>query len=187
MKPIIINKNFKKIDDSYFENYGGKPYSESYQNYTKPAELIFNELTDQDINFDTILDLGCASGELVRDLRLLGLKAYGIEKNKTSLAQSIVPQFCIEMDINNIDQIKPNSFDIVYTNSLMYFQPNEILPILQKINKITKQAIFLCIPYLNETYFNDPYRVFLASRIWWEKQLDEAGFAKVTSDIYTKI
>lgn len=186
-KELVLNEDVKIIDDSYFNNYGGSKYKDTYLDYTTSPQEIFESLYSHGIDFEKILDAGCASGELVRDLRKLGFKAYGIENNKEILKKCIIPKFCVHMDIRNVDEIRPDSFDIVYLNSLMYLHPSEVIGVLRKIYKITKKAVFLCNPFLDEIYFfEDPYRKFLATRNWWEMQFYRSGFRKITDKIYKK-
>lgn len=192
MKPsnkiLTVNRNHKNIDQKYFEDYGGMPYSQNYLNYTYPPMRILSDLKDSGITIESLLDLGCASGELVRDFRNLGVRAYGIDNNKEILNQNVIPQFCVHMDMTDLSTIKPNTFDCIYTNSLMYLYPNEILPTLQGIYPIVKKAVYLCTPFKGETELDsDPYRKFLASPTWWDKQFKEAGFFKTAcSTVYSK-
>jgi 2-polyprenyl-3-methyl-5-hydroxy-6-metoxy-1,4-benzoquinol methylase len=184
---IIVNPNFKSIDDNYFNNYGGDYYSNSYLRYTYHPKIVLKNLNKQGIFFKTLLDAGCASGELVSDFRKLGIEAYGIDNNKKILEKSICPSYTSYLDIKNIDFLKENFFDVIYLNSLMYLLPQEILPTLNKIFKVCSKAVYFCNPLLNETSLNsDKYRKFLAKQSWWDKQFLEAGFQKVTKNIYTK-
>ena len=184
-KLVNINDGFKLIDKNYFDNYGGGDYSKTYLGYTTNPLIIINDLYDNEVYFETLLDAGCASGEMVKDFRELGIKAYGIENNKDALKNCIVPEYCSFMDIRDMASISKGSFDIVYCNSLMYLFPQEIIPILKEFKRISKKAVYLCNPFLGETLeTNDVYRVFLATRKWWNKQFSEAGFTKLTDNIY---
>jgi len=184
---LRVNDKVKKIDDLYFKNYGGANYTKNYQLYTKPAEYIIQDLLDKNIYFHTLLDIGCASGELVRDLRRLGVDAYGIENNEDILKKCVVPKYCLHLDMDNLEQLPLTKFDIIYTNSMMYCFPQNVLNTLQKMHNICQKAVCFYNPFLKECSFKDPYRVFLASRIWWEKQFEEANFKSLGKDVYAKI
>lgn len=187
-KLIIVNTDFKNIDDDYFNNYGGDYYSNSYLKYTYHPKIVISNLNKNGIFFKTLLDAGCASGELVQDFRKLGVEAYGIDNNKKIISKSICPYYTAHLDIKNIDSLKENFFDIIYLNSLMYLLPQEILPVLNKIFKVCSKAVYFCNPLLGETNQNsDKYRKFLAKQSWWDKQFLEAGFKKITKNIYTKL
>jgi SAM-dependent methyltransferase len=188
---VLFNENFKKIDDEYFSNYGGKNYSENYFKFTTPPEQVIQELVWNDIQFKKLLDVGCASGELVRDFRRLGIDAYGIENNKEILKNNVSSKYCKYGDMRDLSSIKDSSFDVIYTNCLMYAFPTEVVGILNEFNRIAKKAVYLCCPYLENAqylsktpYANDPYRVFLAKSSWWDKQFKEANFKKLDKNIY---
>jgi len=184
---LQVNENHKRIDTDYFKNYGGEEYSKTYTRYTTPADYLIEDLLNNNIFFNTILDVGCASGELVRDLRRLGASAYGIENNKKVLDKCVVPEYCCQLDMKEIYKIPPETFDVIFTNSMMYCFPQEFLNILKMINRACKKAVYFYSPYLNESTVPDPYRVFLASKIWCDKQFEEANFLPVTNEIYKKI
>jgi ubiquinone/menaquinone biosynthesis C-methylase UbiE len=187
---VKLQENPKEIDLSYFDNYGGYNYSDSYRGYTIDPSTVVDSLVDSNVFLETILDAGCASGELVRDFRRLGIRAYGIEKNKDILKKCVIPKFCTAMDLRDMTDINDSSFDVVYCNSLMYLYPQEIIKILKEFYRICTEAVYLCNPFLEETSkknFNDPSRVFLATKSWWNKQFTEAGFEKIADNIYRKV
>jgi len=187
-KIIKLHEQPKQIDLSYFNNYGGDNYSESYKNYTVSPAFVVNSLIDNHIDFRTLLDAGCASGELVRDFRRLGVEAYGIEKNTEILKKCVVPQYCTKMDLLDLTEIDAGTFDVVYVNSLMYILPHLIKDILKEFNRICNKAVYLCNPFLEKGIdtFPDPFRVFLATETWWDKQFEEADFDKIDDSIYIK-
>ena len=186
---ILFNKSFKKIDDTYFSNYGGGPYQKTYKSYTFSPEKIIKDLVYNDIDVKTLLDVGCASGELVRDFRRLGIDAFGIENNKEILNKSVVPEYCCYMDMTNLSSFKDKSFDVIYTNSFMYLLPQQIIPVLKQFKRVGIKGVYLCCPFL-ESYSGisdlpkDPFRTFLAKESWWEKQFEEAGFIRLNKNIY---
>jgi SAM-dependent methyltransferase len=174
------------IDENYFRNYGGQEYSVNYSNFTIPADRIVKDLVDNNVDFRTILDIGCASGELVRDFRNLGVEAFGIENNKYILKNNLMPEYCTQMDMRDISKFKNGAFDVGYANSLMYLFPQEVPKVLKKFSNVFNKGIYICMPFLEEPFFPDPYRKFLASEKWWERQFEDAGFKKKNSDIYIK-
>jgi len=186
MKSLVL-ENSKNIDNNYFDNYGDIGYSKAYHKYTFSPEYIIQDLVDNDLEFDTLLDIGCASGELVRDFRKIGVKAYGIENNQDILNNSVAKEFCVLMDMLAMDSIKENTFDIVYNNACMYLDPKDVPRAVKGMHRICKKAVYLCCPFLDTPdMFSDPYRTFLASREWWKKQFQETGFKKINDNLYLK-
>lgn len=184
---VLFNENFKKIDGPYFSNYGGKNYSDSYINYTTNPRQVIRELVYNHIIPETLLDIGCASGEVVRDFRSLGVDAYGIENNKDILKNCVAKDFCSFGDMRDLSHIPDSSFEVIYCNALMYAFPSEVLDILRSFRRIASKAVYHCCPYLESTadISNDKYRVFLAKKTWWDKQFKEADFIKVSDSIYS--
>jgi SAM-dependent methyltransferase len=187
-KLIELNNNFLKIDGDYFNNYGGKDYSENYSKFTYSAEYVLKKLKEAKIYPDSILDAGCASGELVADFLKFGINALGFDNNKEVLKKSVCPLHTFYGDLRKIDNLEGNYFDVIYLNSLMYLYPQEILPTLKKIHKICDKAVFLCTPFLGQTGMrSDIYRKFLAKPSWWDSQFKEANFKKFNKEIYLKV
>jgi ubiquinone/menaquinone biosynthesis C-methylase UbiE len=187
--PLIINNNPKEIDSHYFKNYGGGNYSETYLNYTYNPVRVTEDLVNHGVHFKTLLDLGCASGELVVQFRKLGIKAYGIDNDPEILRKSVCPEYCKLLDMRDISSIPDKTFDVIYANSLMYVFPQELIGpqgILLQLKRICKKAVYLCNPFKGDHVFQDPYRKFLATPSWWEAQFKECGFIKKTSRIYLK-
>lgn len=181
----MFNDKFKKIDDSYFSNYGGDEYPNSYLKYTTSPRLVVRDLIYNGIDFKSILDVGCASGEVVRDFRRLGIEAYGVENNAVILEKCVAPDYCVQGDLYDMSEIKDSSIDVIYCNALMYVFPQDMVKVLKSFNRISRKAVFLCCPFLdNGNVANDPYRVFLAKKSWWEKQFKEANFKKISDNIY---
>lgn len=190
MKNIVLfNDKFKHIDEGYFKNYGGGKYSDSYLKYTTHPTDVIIDLIYKGLDFKNILDVGCASGEVVRDFRRLGIDAFGIENNKEILKKSVAPKYCSYGDMFDLSDIADGAYDIIYCNALMYAWPTAVLGILKSFNRIVNSAVYLCCPFLENTtnLANDPYRVFLAKESWWEKQFKEANFLKISDTIYSKI
>lgn len=187
---IEINKNPKKIDSNYFNNYGGDTYENNFWRFTYNPMRVIDDLVDHGIMPDSLLDLGCASGQLVKSFRDLGVKAYGIDNDVNILNKSVCPKFCKLMDIHDLSSIKDNTFDIIFANSLMYVFPQKLIGdgVLKELHRISKKAVYLCNPFKGETNIaSDPYRKFLATENWWASQFKEAGFEKITKKIYKRI
>lgn len=177
----------KSIDRAYFDNYGDEGYSKTYKKYTFSPEYIIEDLVDNNLDFETVLDVGCASGELVRDFRDLDVEAFGIENNPDILENNVAREYCVLMDMLDMSTIKDETFSVVYTNACMYLEPTDVLEVLKEMHRICSEGVYLCCPFLDTPdMFRDPYRKFLASREWWQKQFTAAGFEKATDNLYLK-
>lgn len=183
---IQVNQKCKKIDDKYFNEYGGGHYSKNYLDYTYHPFSVISQFNKYGISFKTLLDAGCASGELVKDFRKRGIEAYGFDNNPEVIKNNVCPDFCFLGDLRNLKEIK-EKYDVIYLNSAMYLFPHEVEGVLKDLHSICNVGVFLCNPFLGETNpTNDPYRTFLAKPIWWDKQFSEANFYKKDKNIYLK-
>lgn len=183
---IEVNKGIKPITQEYFTSYGGSGgYSNNYYKYTIAPEKVLSDLKKNNLPFNTLLDVGCASGELVKDFRDLGVRSYGIELNEDIMQESPVPEYCVLMDMRDLSTIKPDTFDVIYTNSMMYLFPQEILGVLKEFKRIGNTT-YLCVPFLNDYASEDKNRTFLGNRTWWDGQFKEAGFLKVSDSVFTR-
>lgn len=67
------------------------------------------------------LDIGCACGILVKELRERGAEAWGIEVSEYALSQSCAPEWCVSGSITDIP-FDDNSFDVVHSQAVIGYQ-----------------------------------------------------------------
>jgi 2-polyprenyl-3-methyl-5-hydroxy-6-metoxy-1,4-benzoquinol methylase len=70
----------KVFDEKYFED-GVRSRVSAYENYRWMPERTIREASSiiNNIQFNTVLDYGCAKGFMVYAMRLLGKEAYGVD------------------------------------------------------------------------------------------------------------
>ncbi len=70
----------KVFDEKYFED-GVRSRVSAYENYRWMPERTIREASSiiNNIQFDNVLDYGCAKGFMVYAMRLLGKEAYGVD------------------------------------------------------------------------------------------------------------
>ena len=68
------------FDEKYFED-GVRHRVSAYENYRWQPERTIREAASliNNIEFDNVLDYGCAKGFMVYAMRLLGKEAYGVD------------------------------------------------------------------------------------------------------------
>lgn len=79
-------------DANYYQNYHPHPYTDLpfWSGYFGAlAEHIVNSITAA-----TVLDVGCAMGVLVNELRQRNVKAHGIDSSKWAIANGVAPKYC---------------------------------------------------------------------------------------------
>lgn len=175
------------IDQEYFKNYAGsgKHYNTVWSQHSYAAEfiqLVKKQRKDPkaQIKIKKIIVLGTATGKILAKIdKDLGIKASGCEINSWAHSQIPAPYKrkikCQDMRLyiqNCLDNEK--TFDMAFTNSLIYLKKNEILGFLKKLSQISKFVHF------NSSFAGhacpDEYRCTLEPFAWWQEVFSKAGF-----------
>jgi len=176
------------FDKSYYEN-GPQADKSLYQNYRWMPELTIplahHIIQSMGIMHDhTVMDFGCAKGFLVNALRLLGLKAYGVDVSEYAISQSM------KETSNYIQVIEPFSNDFRTCDHLIakdilehieYEHIDEQMDILRE----KCETIFAVIPlgdgekYLIPAYEFDKSHHIRESKEWWHDKFKRAGFHNI--------
>lgn len=92
-------------------NQDGSPYSDFKPFFHMIAQRLFNDFSPK-----TVLDVGCAYGYLVAELRDLGVKAYGIDISDYAIEharEDIHPYLAAQSATEPLPETFPQSFDLV--------------------------------------------------------------------------
>lgn len=181
-----------KINESdYFSNYAGSnlSYEKSYQSFGLDPHKLILAFQKARLEVHTILDVGCARGLTIEDLRNFGFEAFGIELFQTEInrASPEIRPFIAQMDMRAVDHFPKNSFDVAYINSAMYLNEKEINKFLRKIRKPIEKGIYIMNPYTDdpETIPDDKHRLTLKNKRWWIETLKQHGWKYVRgTDFY---
>ena len=75
------------FDEKYFED-GVRHRVSAYENYRWMPERTIREASSiiNNIQFDKVLDFGCAKGFMVYAMRLLGKEAYGVDVSEYAVS-----------------------------------------------------------------------------------------------------
>jgi ubiquinone/menaquinone biosynthesis C-methylase UbiE len=115
-------------------------------------------LTSQAIQGKKVLELGCAYGFIVEDLRNMGVDAYGIDFSKYALGKASpeVKPYLIEGDIRTIlSGYKNKEFDLVFGITILQcLKDTEITPLMTEVKRIGKKAYFIEAETSNPNYYN---------------------------------
>lgn len=181
------------LNKEYFESYGPGGYEKNYKYYGFSLPNLLFSLTRHHLYPISVLDVGCAFGYTVRDLRRAGIKAYGIEIADYAVEKFPEPMkpYLKQMDARDISKFKPNSFSCVFCNCLMYLTRNEILKWLSDVHVIAESSLFVVNPFKDypETLPRDVERTFVETRQWWLDTVPKFGFeyCKGTNMLFRKI
>lgn len=176
-------KKNNQFDKDYYEN-GVKKGISGYENYKwLPTRSIPEAITIcKNINFQSVLDFGCAKGFLVHALNLLGKKAIGVDISEyaiqTSLEQVKDKVFLLDKPLSEMGF----KVDLLIAKDVLEHIPEEdIDSVLSEFYKICDQA-FLVIPLGDNGAFRireyeiDKTHVTRKDEEWWINKINKSGF-----------
>jgi len=172
------------FDSNYYEN-GVKKGISGYENYRwMPTRSIPEAITIcNKIEFESVLDFGCAKGFLVHALSLLGKKAVGVDISSYAL-ETALPQvkdrlFLLDKPLSEMEL----KADLLIAKDVLEHIPEEdIDEILSEFYKVCNQAL-LVIPLGDNDSFRireyeiDKTHVTKKDEEWWFNKIKKAGFS----------
>lgn len=168
----------RPIDRRYFRRYAGSrdPYWKVYRAYSGIDALLKLLKEPGAPKLKRITVLGTASGQILKRIWLeTGVRPHGCEIVPEMVAR-IPAEFRRKVKTEDLrDYLKrPEKWDLIFSNSLMYLPQREIPGILKRAARITRyfhfEGSFL------EARCPDEYRQTLRSLSWWEREFERAGF-----------
>jgi len=177
-------KNTQKFDKDYYEN-GVKMGISGYSNYSWiPTRSIPEAITIcENIEFDSVLDFGCAKGFLVNALSLISSKpVIGVDISEYAL-QTSLPQVKEKLFLLDKDLSKMNLFaDLLIAKDVLEHIPeSEIDKTLGEFYKVCNKAL-LVIPLGDNDSFRireyeiDKTHVTKKDEEWWINKIEKSGF-----------
>ncbi len=134
-----------QIDKAYFDNYRNLgPYAEAYRTFFDAR------LTDELIRSVwklrkryRLLVTGSASGLVVRDLRKLGIDAWGLENNIHIHSQTPeeMQQFNVLGSVTDIP-FEDEEFDVIYDTALCHVAENRVEWAVEEMHRVCSKGIF---------------------------------------------
>jgi len=180
--------NADDFNKDYFEN-GVVTGKSGYTNYQWMPELTI-KLAHNIIKYlgfkdeHEVLDFGCAKGYLVKALRILDIKAYGIDISKYAIemADSEVRDYLRLADKNSIIPFD-KTFDWLITKDVLEHMTEDALDNFLKVSRKVAKNSFHVIPLGDEkecfvipAYELDVTHVLKKSKDWWINKFEKAGW-----------
>ena len=160
----------------------------SYNGYTYDGRWIavakkFIEYYNLELN-SKILDVGCAKGYFVYDLRNQGMDAYGIDISQYAIGCSppIIRQYLLVGNANDLSRFKDKEFDLVVSITTVHnLLEIECRKAIKEIQRVGKRAWIKVDSYRNS---NEKKEMFdwnitaetILSRDDWIKLFKEEGY-----------
>ena len=174
-----IKKVFNK---DYFED-GVRKRVSAYEQYRWMPERTIREASSiiNNIQFNTVLDFGCAKGFMVYAMRLLGKEAHGVDVSQYAV-ENCHPKVQKYLSIiDNSEDIKGGWDLIIAKDVLEHIPKEEVLDTLKSLRNRCK-TIFIAVPlgdgqrYRIREYEMDITHVTKEPEEWWLTTIVQAGF-----------
>lgn len=182
--PNIMNsEEIKKVfNKDYFED-GVRKRVSAYEQYRWMPERTIREASSiiNNIQFNTVLDFGCAKGFMVYAMRLLGKEAHGVDVSQYAV-ENCHPKVQKYLSIiDNSEDIKGGWDLIIAKDVLEHIPKEEVLDTLKSLRNRCK-TIFIAVPlgdgqrYRIREYEMDITHVTKEPEEWWLTTIVQAGF-----------
>lgn len=141
-----------------------KQYHQFSDARMRPGYDLLAQIPDN--HYESIIDLGCGTGELTKQLqeKFQPKQIIGLDSSETMLAKAKSQFDTITWQLNNIENVKEN-YDLIFSNAaLQWIDNHEAL--MKKLLNITKKTIAIQVPnnfdmpshvLLRETIEEEPY------------------------------
>lgn len=131
---------------------------------------------DRFLQPQTVLEIGCAKGYLIRALRLLGIQAFGIDTDDYAIENAdefIKPYLKLTP---TYDPPFKGPFGLVVAFDILQTVPEP--DIFHVIDTISTLGVTI---FLNQPHYYDPWdenkaNVTLYPKIWWAREFESRGF-----------
>jgi len=170
------------FDEKYYED-GIANHVSGYENYRWMPERTIREATSiiSNVNFETVLDFGCAKGFMVYAMSLLGKQAFGVDISQYAV-NAALPQVKDRLtSIDTADDITGN-YDLLIAKDVLEHVPYDILPGMLKTFRQKCKNILVAVPlgenkkFRIRQYEMDVTHIIREPEEFWLKTLGDAGF-----------
>mgnify|MGYP003655387019 CR=1 FL=1 len=170
------------FDEKYFED-GVRNRVSAYENYKWMPERTIREASSiiNAIDFDSVLDYGCAKGFMVYAMRLLGKDAHGVDISDYAVNNGHpgIKEYLSVID--TVEEIK-GGWDLIIAKDVLEHINKEDLPAILAAFRRRCDHLFVAVPlgdgrrYRIREYEMDVTHVIREPEEWWLTTLVEAGF-----------
>jgi len=166
----------KITKDFYNQDYFEGKNKVAYDSYAKAGGLLitFANWTNELFKPDSVLDVGCAYGFVVKRFQELGVPATGVEYSPYAVSRAVTQEI-IEGDVRDLSRFKKNSFDLVMGTELLEHIPeNDLIKAVKEMYRVSKRFVFLLICTAGSDHIEsrdgkgDPSHITMKTRDWWE-------------------
>jgi SAM-dependent methyltransferase len=166
----------------YFED-GVRHRVSAYENYKWMPERTIREASSliNNIQFERVLDFGCAKGFMVHALRLLGKDAHGVDVSEYAVSNCHPKVKDYLTVIESVEDIK-GGWDLIVAKDVLEHIPKEELPNVLSALRRRCKYLFIGVPlgdgtrYRIREYEMDITHVVREPEEWWLTTIVDSGF-----------
>jgi len=185
---ILLSMDINTLSNFYGKDYfdGEKGnmksnYTESNWNYLKKKAIIDARIIVKYFSPVTALDIGCAKGFLVEELRKSGVESFGIDISEYVLSQvsKDIKMYVKQADIRKLPNEWKGMFDFVSIfHTLEHIPEQHLLNVIKEISKISKDVICIEVPISTRGIDNDITHMVIREFDYWKDLIEKEGFFK---------
>ena len=157
----------------YYENYHPRPYTDTDFWREFFGEMAGHIVRTLDVN--SVLDVGCALGVLVSELRERDIQAHGIDFSKWAIANSVAPEFCREASILEPPQRR---YDLVTCIEVAEHLPERhAATVIKHLCEYADVVLFSSVPEQPEG-IDDPTHLNVQPARYWNRLFLAHGYRR---------
>ena len=130
----------------------------------------------------SLLDVGCALGEMLQLASKLGIKSWGVDISRAAISQ-MTPSLRSRCQVGSILSLpfKEGSFDIVSCLALLeHIREEDTEKALREVLRVAKKYVLLqvCVkdsPFEGKHYLLDSTHVNVRKNRWWVEKFNDLG------------
>lgn len=166
--------SFKASDygQAYFDGgHGYQSYGDA-EHFKQKAEWLVKEFQPQ-----TVLEIGCAKGYLVKALRDLGIAAYGCDISEYALneAPEEVKDYLYLIDITDPEPVTLPRFDLIVSYDTFEHLPEDVLDnVFNFMNQVGTRYYIQVGTENTPDWQHDPTHITIKPLEFWQERFEEA-------------
>ncbi|MGE3276939.1 MAG: glycosyltransferase [Vicinamibacterales bacterium] len=167
--------------EDYFER-GAETGLNGYTGYTDDFAPVQADIVSATFQPSTCLEIGCARGEFVREMRARGVRAFGTDISAYSV-RSAAPAIRPRLTASAISALPyaADSFDLVTAVEVFEHVPPEAVDeAIRELWRITRTFAWITVQNTDaaapEHFFTDLTHVTMKPLAWWQDRFRANGF-----------
>lgn len=157
---------------SYFEDGDGYYTYADAEHFKNTAKWLVDEFQPQ-----TVLEIGCAKGYLVKALRELGVSAYGCDMSEYALneAPEEVKDYLYRIDITDPEPLSLPKFDLIVSYDTFEHLPEESLNTVVSFLKNSGTRYYIKVGTVNTPdWQHDSTHITIKPLDFWKELFSDA-------------